>query len=329
MTPIDEAIPTPATSPKSGNPGALDYALLVLLAALWGSSYAFIKIAVETVPPLTTIAIRALLASVILIAVAKAQGHRLDTVRGHWPGLLMQALLNSILPFTLIAWSLVYIDSGLAGILNATPPIFVLLITYLWTRHEPVTLSRLLGVAAGIGGVALMIGVDALSGLGRNALAQLAVTAASLCYGFAAIYGRRFNAVPPAITGAGTMAWAAVVLIPLSLIFDRPWTVSPSAASLAALFFLSAFSTALALILYFRLIRTLGSMGLSSNSYLRVAVSVFVGVAFLGESIGWSTIAGVILILTGVATINRAKHAGARDLSKTEISGPHPSSGSG
>jgi len=312
MTPIDDALPPQAANLKFGDPGTLDYALLVLLAVLWGSSYAFIKIAVETVPPLTTIAIRAILAGLILIAVAKAQGHRLDTVRGHWPALLIQALLNSILPFTLIAWSLMYIDSGLAGILNATPPIFVLLITYLWTRHEPITVSSLLGVAAGIGGVALMIGVDALAGLGQSALAQLAVTAASLCYGFAAIYGRRFNAVPPAVTGAGTMAWAAVVLVPLSLVFDRPWSLSPSAASLAALFVLAAFSTALALILYFRLIRTLGSMGLSTNSYLRVAVSVFVGVVFLGESVGWSTAAGVILILTGVATINRAKRASAR-----------------
>ncbi len=312
MTPIDKALPPQAANLKSGNPGTLDYALLVLLAVLWGSSYAFIKIAVETVPPLTTIAIRAILAGLILLAVAKAQGHRLDAVRGHWPALLIQALLNSILPFTLIAWSLVYIDSGLAGILNATPPIFVLLITYLWTRHEPITVASLLGVAAGIGGVALMIGVDALAGLGQSALAQLAVTAASLCYGFAAIYGRRFNAVPPAVTGAGTMAWAAVVLVPLSLVFDRPWSLSPSAASLSALFVLAAFSTALALILYFRLIRTLGSMGLSANSYLRVAISVFVGVVFLGESVGWSTAAGVVLILTGVATINRAKRASAR-----------------
>ncbi len=311
MTPIDEAVPAATAELKPVDPGILDYALLVLLALLWGSSYAFIKIAVETVPPLTTIAVRAVLAGLILAAVAAIQGHNLDSVRGHWRALLIQALLNSILPFTLIAWSLLYIDSGLAGILNATPPIFVLLITYLWTRHEPVTVSRLLGVAAGITGVALMIGVDALSGLGLSALAQLAVTGASLCYGFAAIYGRRFNAVPPAATGAGTMMWAAAVLIPLSLAVDRPWTLSPSAASLAALFVLAAFSTALALILYFRLIRTLGSMELTSNSYLRVAVSVFVGVAFLGESVGWSTAAGLILILAGVATINRAKRGAA------------------
>jgi drug/metabolite transporter (DMT)-like permease len=313
VTPIDDASTAQAVDLKSEDPGILDYALLVLLAVLWGSSYAFIKIAVETVPPLTTIAIRAVLAGLLLTAVAAAQGHRLDAVRGHGPALLMQALLNSILPFTLIAWSLLYIDSGLAGILNATPPIFVLLITFLWTRHEPVTAASLFGVAAGIGGVALMIGVDALSGLGRSALAQLAVTAASLCYGVAAIYGRRFNAVPPAVTGAGTMIWAAVILVPLSLVFDRPWTLSPSAASLAALFLLSAFCTALALILYFRLIRTLGSMGLSTNSYLRVAVSVVVGVAFLGESVGWTTAVGLILILTGVATINRAKRAGGRN----------------
>ena len=328
MTPIDEAIPTQTRSQESDDPGFVDYALLVLLAVLWGSSYAFIKIAVETVPPLTTIAVRAILAGLILAAVAAMQGHRFDAARGHWPGLLIQALLNSILPFTLIAWSLVYIDSGLAGILNATPPIFVLLITYLWTRHEPVTMASLFGVAAGIGGVTLMIGFDALSGLGRSAVAQLAVTAASLCYGFAAIYGRRFNAVPPAVTAAGTMAWAAVILVPLSLVVDRPWSLAPSAASLAALVVLSAFCTALALIVYFRLIRTLGSMGLSTNSYLRVAVSVFVGVAFLGESVGWTTAAGVVLILAGVAAINRANAQAPGDR-VTNGSGPPPSSGPG
>ena len=314
MTPIDDAIPSRPTSRRCTTPGFPDYALLVLLAVLWGSSYAFLKIAVETVPPLTTIAVRAILAGLLLIAVAAAQGHRPAVAHGHWPAMLVQALLNSILPFTLIAWSLVHIDSGLAGILNATPPIFVLLITWLWTRHEPITVSSLFGVAAGIGGVTVMIGVDALSGLGRSALAQLAVTGASLCYGFAAIYGRRFNAVPPAVTAAGTMAWAAAILVPLSLVVDRPWTLTPSAASLAALLVLSVFCTALALIVYFRLIRTLGSMGLSTNSYLRVAVSVLVGVAFLGESVGWTTAAEVVLILSGVATINRAKRANAREL---------------
>lgn len=299
MSPSDLSLTT-------GRSRLTEYGLLVLLAVLWGSSYGVMKVAVETIPPLTATAARTALAAVLLIAVARAYGHSLADAWKRRRTLMGQAMLNSILPFTLISWGLLHIDSGLAGILNATPPIFVLLITYLWTRHETVTGRSLAGVIAGMSGVVLMIGVDALAGAGNSTLAQLAVTAASLCYGGAVIYGRRFNDLPPVVTAAGTMTLATVVLVPASLAVDRPWTVSPSTASLAALLCLSAFCTALALTVYFRLIRTLGSMGLSSNSYLRVAVSVAVGVLFLGETVTWTTALGLVLVLAGVASVNRA-----------------------
>ena len=277
--------------------------MLLALSVLWGSSYTFIKIAVDTIPPLTVAAVRVVLAALLLTLFVRWRGLRFPTSSATWRALLVQACFNSILPFSLIAWGEVHIDSGLAGILNATPPIFVFIFTYFWTRHEPVSLRQFIGVICGIGGVVLIIGTDALAGLGDQTLAQLAITAASVCYAIAAIYGRRFADLHPMIPAASTLICACVVLVPVSLVAEQPWHATPSAASIYALIVLAVFSTALALILYFRILNALGSMGVASNSYLRAGVSVLLGVLFLGEHLSPAAAGGLALIVIGVVTI--------------------------
>lgn len=277
--------------------------MLLALSVLWGSSYTFIKIAVETIPPLTVAAVRVVLAALLLTLFVHWRGLQFPTSSATWRALLVQACFNSILPFSLIAWGEVHIDSGLAGILNATPPIFVFIFTYFWTRHEPASLRQLIGVISGIGGVVLIIGTDTLAGLGDQTLAQLAITAASVCYAVAAIYGRRFADLHPMIPAASTLICACVVLVPASLLVEQPWHAAPSAASVAALIVLAGFSTALALILYFRILNALGSMGVASNSYLRAGVSVLLGVLFLGEHLSLAAAGGLSLIVVGVVAI--------------------------
>ncbi|TJW39329.1 MAG: EamA/RhaT family transporter, partial [Mesorhizobium sp.] len=193
--------------------------LLVALALLWGASYTFIKIGVETIPPVTLIAARTLIAGGILFALIRWRGLALPIDAANWRRFAFQACLNSVVPFTLIASAERSLDAGLATILNATSPIFTFLLTALITRHEPVTLRKLFGVGAGMSGICLIIGTQALGGLGHQLLAQLAVVAATICYAGAAIFGRGFKGLDPMIPAAGSMLCGAAMLVPLSLAF--------------------------------------------------------------------------------------------------------------
>lgn len=280
-----------------------DLALLGALAVLWGASYTFIKIGVETIPPVTFIAARTLIAGAILFAILRWRGIAMPADAATWRRFAFQACLNSVVPFTLIAAAERSVDAGLATILNSTSPIFTFLLTALITRHEPVTSRKLLGVGAGIVGICLIIGTEALGGLGHELWAQLAIIIATVSYAGAAIFGRGFKGLDPMIPAAGSMLCGAVMLVPLSLVVDRPWTLAPSTASILALLGLSVFSTALAFVIYFRLIHTLGSVGTTSQAYLRVPIGVGIGAVFLGESLGPAVWVGMGFVIAGVAAM--------------------------
>jgi drug/metabolite transporter (DMT)-like permease len=281
----------------------VELSLLMLLASLWGASYSFIKIGVETIPPITLIAARTLIAGLILIAVLRLRGLRLPTDAKTWARFLVQAVLNSAIPFTLIAWAERTVDAGLAAILNSMTPIFAFLLTALITRHEQVTARKLFGVVAGLAGICLIIGMQALNGLGDALWAQLAVVAATVCYAGAAIFGKNFRGLDPMMPAAGSLICGAILLIPLSLVVDRPWTLDPSTDSMLALLGLSVFSTALAFVIYFRLIHTLGSVGATAQAYLRVPVGVAIGVVFLGETVTSTAGIGLVCVIAGVVAM--------------------------
>jgi len=283
---------------------AVELGFLALLAVFWGSSYLFVKIALGSIPPLTLIAARVTIAAVLLCTVVRWQGGALPRDGATWRALFVQALFNSILAWTILAWGQQYVPSGLAGVLNSTSPIFAFFITLLWTRHEAVGVLKLVGALLGLGGVVLILGVGALGGLGQQVAAQLAVLAGAVLYALAAIYGKRFHGIPPAATAAGTMIWAAAVLVPVCLVVDRPWTLAPSAQAVAAALALAVFSTAGALLIYFRLVRTLGSLGVTSQSYLRSGVSVLLGMIVLGEPLTWTVGVGLCAVVVSVVLIN-------------------------
>ena len=278
----------------------VDLGLLLLLSTLWGASYTFLKIGVETIPPITLIAARTLIAGSLLLLLVKARGLSLPRDPKSWGRFLFQACLNSVVPFTLIACAEQTTDAGLATILNSTSPIFTFLLTFAVTRHEAVTGRKLFGVFAGLLGVCLIVGFEALEGLGAETWAQLAIVAATVSYAGAAIFGRNFRGMDPMLPAAGSMICGAVLLLPVSLIVDRPWTLSPSSASLGALLGLSIFSTALAFVIYFRLIQTLGSVGTTAQAYIRVPIGVGIGVVFLGEALMPTVWIGLVCILAGV-----------------------------
>jgi len=280
-----------------------ELALLLALSTLWGASYSFIKIGVETIPPVTLIAARTLIAGLILVAIIRWRGLTLPKDARTWRQFLFQACLNSVVPFTLIAWAQQTTDAALATILNSTSPIFAFLLTVLVTRHEPVTARKPFGVGAGIVGICLIVGVQALGGLGRELWAQLAIVAATICYAGAAIFGKNFKGLDPIMPAAGSMICGAAVLIPASLLAEQPWTLTPSMESILALLALSVFSTALAFVIYFRLVHTLGSVGTTAQAYLRVPIGVTIGVVFLGESLSSTGLIGLVCVIAGVAAM--------------------------
>ncbi|MGH6860669.1 MAG: DMT family transporter [Phyllobacterium sp.] len=282
---------------------AREIALLAVLATLWGVSYTFIRIGVTTIPPITFIAARTLIAGALLLAILKMRGLSLPRDADVWKRFFVQACINSVVPFTLIAWAEMTVNAGLATILNSTTPIFTFLLTVTITRHEAVTRRKLFGVVAGMAGISLIIGLEALQGVGKELIAQLAIVAATISYAAAAIFGRGFKGLDPMMPAAGSMLCGAALLIPLSLVIDGPWTIAPSAHSILALLGLSVFSTALAFVIYFRLIHTLGSVGTTAQAYLRVPIGVGIGVVFLGESLASTAWLGLICVIAGVAAM--------------------------
>lgn len=288
-----------ASQPKMST----NLALLLTLATLWGASYTFIKIGVGTIPPVTLIAVRTLIAATILVTIIKMRGLSLPRDRATWARFLFQACLNSVIPFTLIAWAEQTVDAGLATILNSMTPIFTFLLTVAIVRHEPVSLRKFLGVAAGLAGVCLIIGTEALDGVGQALWARMAVLLASLAYAGAAIFGRNFRDLDPMMPAAGSMISGAIILLPLSLVIDRPWTLQPSTESMLALLGLSVFSTALAFVIFFHLVRSLGSVGTTAQAYLRVPIGVGIGVVFLGETLTATAGIGLVCVIAGVAAM--------------------------
>ena len=282
---------------------AVELTLLVLLATLWGGSYTFIKLGVATIPPITLIAARTAIAGLLLLAVMWIRGIKMPRDGASWQRFAFQAVLNSVIPWTLIAWGEHHVDAALATILNSAGPIFTFLLTVVVTRHEATTPRKLFGVLAGMAGILLIVGADAFHGIGSGLLAEAAIVAATICYACAAIFGRSFKDLDPMAPAAGSLLAGAAVLIPASLVLEQPWTLSPSLSSVLALSALATFSTAAAFAIYFRLIQTLGSVGTTAQAYLRVPIGVAISVAFLGETLSRTAWIGLACVVLGVAAM--------------------------
>ena len=295
---------------------AFELALLLALATLWGGSYTFIKLGVATIPPVTLIAARTAIAGSLLLAVMCLRGIGMPTDLSTWRRFAFQAGLNSVIPWTLIAWGERSVDAALATILNSAAPIFTFLFTAVVTRHEATTARKLFGVVAGMAGICLIVGVDAFHDVGESLIAEAAIVEATLCYACAAIFSRGFKGLDPMAPAAGSLLAGAAVLIPASVAIEQPWTLSPSLASVLALLALAVFSTAVAFVIYFRLIQTLGSVGTTAQAYLRVPIGVAISVTFLGERLSQTAWIGLACVVIGVAAMTiPARTAGVAKLS--------------
>jgi drug/metabolite transporter (DMT)-like permease len=284
-----------------------DWGTLVVLALIWGAAFLFIGVAVRHVPPLTYVWLRLAIAAAAMWAFLRWKGVSLDLPRSAWGSILLLALLNNALPFTLFGWGQTHIASGLAAILNATTPIWGVVVAHLVTGDERLTPRKLAGVLLGFGGVALMIGPSLLSNLGSSALAQLACVTASLSYALAAVWARRFRkqGLSPLTVTTSQLSAGALLMLPLMLLVDRPWTMTmPPLSAWASIIALAVVCSAFGYVLYFRLIDRAGATNALLVTLLVPPVAILLGSLFLAEVLAPQDFAGLALIALGLAAID-------------------------
>ena len=285
--------------------GATDWLLLLALGTLWGGSYFFGKVALTELAPFTVATGRLGLAAVVLHVVARVAGHGRPRSWRAWRAFWVMGLLNNVVPMSLILWGQIRVGSGLAAILNASTPLFTVLLAHLCTRDERLTPARIGGVLFGLGGVAVMIGPDALGGVRGHLLAQFAMLGAAVSYACAGIFGRRFASTPPLVTATGQVTASSLTLLPLALLVDRPWlSPLPGVRTWAAVGALAVLCTALAYIIYFRILATSGASNLLLVTLLMPVNAVLLGTVFLGEHVEPRHLAGMALIAAGLAVID-------------------------
>jgi drug/metabolite transporter (DMT)-like permease len=284
-----------------------DWLILLTLALIWGGAFFFIGVAVRHVPPLTYVWLRLTIAAAAMWIYIKARGGSVGLPREVWGAIVLLAVLNNALPFALFGWGQTHIASGLASILNATTPIWGVVVAHIFTSDERLSPRKLAGVLLGFGGVATMIGPSLISHIGTNAVAQLACVAASLSYALAAVWARRFRriGVSPLDVTTGQLSAGALIMLPVSMIVDQPWTHAfPPVSAWAAITALALLCTAFGYVLYFRLIDHAGATNALLVTLLVPPVAILLGAMFLAETLAPQDFIGLGLIAFGLAAID-------------------------
>ena len=279
------------------------WGVLILTATLFGSSFLFIKISVADIPPFTLAAGRAALAAIAVVLFLYLSGGRLPKPGKVWLPMIVLGLLTAVIPYVAIAFGQVHIDSSLGGILFATIPVFSVLIAPLVLREEQLTPSRITGVLTGFAGVIFAIGPGALSNLGTQFLGAGVTVLAALSYASGTIFARSLGGTSPIVLAAGQLLVAALVLVPVSLVVDAPWMLSPAPGPLASLAVVALFNTAIPVLLMFWLIGKAGASNTSLLAFFMPVASVLLGVLVLGESLGWFAVLGFGFIIFGAGLV--------------------------
>ncbi len=287
--------------------GPVEWAMVIVLSLVWGGSFFFGGVAVKELPTFTIVVCRVSFAAIALWAVVAVMGVTIPREAKVWQAFFMMGLLNNVIPFSLIIWGQGYIASGLASILNATTPLFTVVVAHYLTKDEKLTSAKIAGVLVGLAGVAGMIGGDALSSLGTNVVAQLAIVGAAISYAFAGVFGRKFKemGVEPMMTATGQVTASALLLIPVALFIDKPWTLEmPSWGTIGAVLGLALLATSLAYILYFRILAAAGATNLLIVTFLVPVSAIILGIAFLNETLEVKHMIGMALIGLGLVFID-------------------------
>jgi drug/metabolite transporter (DMT)-like permease len=281
------------------------WGLLLLLGLIWGGSFFFGRIAVQHVPPMTLVLCRVSLAAIALhLAFARMPGFY-QTLVGHWRALLTMGLINNAIPFTLIFAGQTEIGSGLASILNATTPLWAVLVAQVFTTDEKITAAKMIGCALGLAGIVMLMGPAALGIADSPLWAKLAVVGAAISYGFAASFGKRFKGISPRVTATGQLTASTLIMLPLALIVDQPWALPvPPLDVIAAILALALVSTAFAYVVFFRILSVAGATSASLVTLLVPPAAILLGILFLGETLSLTEALGLGLIALGLLSLD-------------------------
>jgi len=285
--------------------GVTEWLLLLLLSLLWGSSFLLMRVAVQELPVFTVVLGRIGIAALFLTTLLYLRGDRLPTRVTEWGELMLLGILRAALPITLFVWAGTQIDSGVSGILNSTTPLFTAIVAHFLTQDERLTGYRVVGVLLGMVGVIFLIGPSALQGLGQNVLGQLAVLGATCAYGFAGVYGRRFSNRPVLVTTAGFLLASTLLILPIALILDQPWTVDYHLIPVASVIALAIFNTAIAFMVWLTLNLRSGANNTSLVTFLVPFMAILLGMIILDEQIGWNAFVGLLFIILGLTASQR------------------------
>ncbi|BCH53570.1 DMT family transporter [Agrobacterium vitis] len=292
---------------KTQTMGIFDWALLLILSVLWGGAFFFSKVALAELPPFIVVLARVAIAALALFIYLRATRQAIPIAIGTWVAFFCMGLLNNLIPFSLLFWGQTQIASGLASILNATTPIFSIIVAHFLTTDERMTLNKLAGIVLGFMGVALLMAGNAFSSHALPFLALLACLAAALSYGFAGVFGRRFRrmGITPATSAFGQTMATTIMMIPIVLLIDTPWLlVMPSGKVIAALIGLGLLSTALAYIIFFHILAVGGAINSSLVTLLIPVSAILLGSLFLGEVLAINHSVGMALISVGLLLID-------------------------
>ena len=284
-----------------------EWALLIALSILWGASFMFVDVAVAALSPVTVVTLRVIIAGLLLYGILAVLGLRMPTDGESWRDFLIMGFLNNVVPFSLIAWGQSHIASGLASILNATAPLFAVVVAHYLTADERMTPARIAGVLIGFAGVVLMIGPSALGNIGGELLPELACLGGAFAYALSVVFARRFSrrGIAPLATATGQMTTASLIMLPVWLALDPPWTIPmPSVAVVAAILALAALSTVLAYFIYYRILATAGSVNLILVTFLIPITGILLGALVLGERLAPRHFIGMAAIGLGLAFID-------------------------
>lgn len=298
-----------------------DWLLLGVLGLIWGNAFVFTKAALVSIPPLTIVAGRLVVATIVLLGLVKGAGIPVPRDSRVWQSIVAMALLGTALPFFLITWGQDGIDSGLAGVLMAVMPLATLLLAHLYIDVERMTIQSTFGFVLGFLGIVVLMGPAVLLQLGGSAstaMQQIAVLAGAICYAVNTILARRMPPTPALVIAAGVMAVSAAVMVPIALWVDRPWALDVSARDAICVVYLGLAATALAETIYFRVIASAGATFVSLMNYLIPVVAVLSGILVLGEEPGWDVAAALAMILTGIGISQFRTQASGAPAASTE-----------
>jgi drug/metabolite transporter (DMT)-like permease len=281
-----------------------EWSLLILLSVCWGGSFFFIEIALRGFQPLTLVFLRVILAAVIMTCVVYLSGKHLPASLKTWGGYLVMGLLSNAIPFSLIAWGQTRIESGVASILNATTPIFTVLLAHLLTSDERLTGPKVMGVLIGIIGVYMMMAPELKDGFSWRGLGQAAVLGAAVCYSLAAIFGKRFKNISPVVNSAGMLLCSGIMMLLPVIFIDSPWSTRPPFEALLAVLGIAVISTAVAFLIYFYLLAAAGATNVLLVTFLIPISALLLGVGILDEVLKVFEITGMGCIFLGLIIID-------------------------